>query len=207
VSGIGLITQFVRTVLIARSRVKSEFRSLPVDREKRTEERMGRFIQVALAAADFRVKSATGKKKTRNLDEVGVYVSSGIGGVDSSSANTGTGARRPARFHLSYSFRNRQPRFRAYLDSLRRARADSATATVAPLPRTPLGFLQNYRARRRGNDESVAARKRPSRRWASADLASMRRFRRATTIPRTPAAHGTLARWICGGRGRGYCDP
>jgi 3-oxoacyl-[acyl-carrier-protein] synthase II len=37
---------------------------------------------VALAAADFAVKSANWKKEDSDLDEVGVYVSSGIGGFD-----------------------------------------------------------------------------------------------------------------------------
>src|SRR5256714_6381510 len=43
---------------------------------------MGRFIQVALAAADFAVKSANWKPEDSDLDEVGAYVSSGIGGFD-----------------------------------------------------------------------------------------------------------------------------
>ena len=43
---------------------------------------MGRFIQVALAAADFAVKSANWKPADSDLNEVGVYVSSGIGGFD-----------------------------------------------------------------------------------------------------------------------------
>ena len=43
---------------------------------------MGRFIQVALAAADFAVKSSNWKQEDSDLDEVGVYVSSGIGGFD-----------------------------------------------------------------------------------------------------------------------------
>src|SRR5437016_7225803 len=43
---------------------------------------MGRFIQVALAAADFAVQSANWKPEDSDLDEVGVYVSSGIGGFD-----------------------------------------------------------------------------------------------------------------------------
>ena len=43
---------------------------------------MGRFIQVALAGADFAVKSANWKPEDSDLDEVGVYVSSGIGGFD-----------------------------------------------------------------------------------------------------------------------------
>jgi len=43
---------------------------------------MGRFIQVALAGADFAVQMANWKREQSNLDEVGVYVSSGIGGFD-----------------------------------------------------------------------------------------------------------------------------
>src|SRR5436853_5044589 len=43
---------------------------------------MGRLIQVALAAADFAVQSANWKPEDSDLDEVGVYVSSGIGGFD-----------------------------------------------------------------------------------------------------------------------------
>ena len=43
---------------------------------------MGRFIQLALAATDFAVKKAHWKPEQSDLDEVGVYVSSGIGGFD-----------------------------------------------------------------------------------------------------------------------------
>jgi 3-oxoacyl-[acyl-carrier-protein] synthase II len=50
--------------------------------EKKELKKMARFIQVALAGADFAVKSASWKPEDSNLDEVGVYVSSGIGGFD-----------------------------------------------------------------------------------------------------------------------------
>ena len=50
--------------------------------EKKELKKMARFIQVALAGADFAVKSANWKPEDSNLDEVGVYVSSGIGGFD-----------------------------------------------------------------------------------------------------------------------------
>ena len=51
--------------------------------EKKELKKMGRFIQIALAGADFAVKMANWSKETENdLDEVGVYVSSGIGGFD-----------------------------------------------------------------------------------------------------------------------------
>jgi 3-oxoacyl-[acyl-carrier-protein] synthase II len=51
--------------------------------EKKELKKMGRFIQVALAGADFAVRMANWSKETEtDLDEVGVYVSSGIGGFD-----------------------------------------------------------------------------------------------------------------------------
>jgi 3-oxoacyl-[acyl-carrier-protein] synthase II len=51
--------------------------------EKKELKKMGRFIQVALAGADFAVKMSGWSKETEpDLDEVGVYVSSGIGGFD-----------------------------------------------------------------------------------------------------------------------------
>src|SRR5256885_10813220 len=50
--------------------------------EKKELKKMGRFIQVALAGADFAVRMANWKPEHSNLDEVGVYVSSGIGGFD-----------------------------------------------------------------------------------------------------------------------------
>jgi len=50
--------------------------------EKKELKKMGRFIQIALAGADFAVKSAKWTPDQSDLDEVGVYVSSGIGGFD-----------------------------------------------------------------------------------------------------------------------------
>jgi len=50
--------------------------------EKKELKKMARFIQVGLAGADFAVKSANWKPEDSNLDDVGVYVSSGIGGFD-----------------------------------------------------------------------------------------------------------------------------
>ena len=44
--------------------------------------KMARFIQLARAGADFAEKSANWKPEDSDLDEVGVYVSSGIGGFD-----------------------------------------------------------------------------------------------------------------------------
>jgi 3-oxoacyl-[acyl-carrier-protein] synthase II len=50
--------------------------------EKKELKKMGRFIQIALAGADFAVKMSGWKREDSDLDEVGVYVSSGIGGFD-----------------------------------------------------------------------------------------------------------------------------
>src|SRR6201988_4182209 len=50
--------------------------------ERKELKKMARFIQIGLAGADFAVKSANWKPEDSNLDEVGVYVSSGIGGFD-----------------------------------------------------------------------------------------------------------------------------
>ncbi len=51
--------------------------------EKKELKKMGRFIQIALAGADFAVRMSGWSKDTEpDLDEVGVYVSSGIGGFD-----------------------------------------------------------------------------------------------------------------------------
>jgi 3-oxoacyl-[acyl-carrier-protein] synthase II len=50
--------------------------------EKKELKKMGRFIQIALAGADFAVKGAKWSPEQSDLDEVGVYVSSGIGGFD-----------------------------------------------------------------------------------------------------------------------------
>jgi len=51
--------------------------------EKKELKKMGRFIQIALAGADFAVRMSGWSKETEpDLDEVGVYVSSGIGGFD-----------------------------------------------------------------------------------------------------------------------------
>lgn len=50
--------------------------------EKKELKKMGRFIQIALAGAEFAVKMAAWTPGQSDLDEVGVYVSSGIGGFD-----------------------------------------------------------------------------------------------------------------------------
>ena len=50
--------------------------------EKKELKKMGRFIQIALAGADFAVQMANWTPEQSDLDEVGVYVSSGIGGFD-----------------------------------------------------------------------------------------------------------------------------
>jgi 3-oxoacyl-[acyl-carrier-protein] synthase II len=50
--------------------------------EKKEQKKMARFIQMALASSDFALKMANWAPEQSNLDEVGVYIASGIGGFD-----------------------------------------------------------------------------------------------------------------------------
>ena len=81
-SGISLITQFDTNGFDCK--IGGEIKNFDPFQwiEKKELKKMGRFIQVALAGADFAVKSAGWKPEDSDLDEVGVYVSSGIGGFD-----------------------------------------------------------------------------------------------------------------------------
>jgi 3-oxoacyl-[acyl-carrier-protein] synthase II len=82
VSGVGPITHFDAAAFDCRiaGEVKNFDPFLWI--EKKELKKMGRFIQLALAGADFAVKHAHWKPEMSNLEEVGVYVSSGIGGFD-----------------------------------------------------------------------------------------------------------------------------
>jgi len=81
-SGVGTITQFDTTGFDCK--IAGEIKNFDPFQwiEKKELKKMGRFIQVALAAADFAVKMSGWKPEASDLDEVGVYVSSGIGGFD-----------------------------------------------------------------------------------------------------------------------------
>lgn len=81
-SGVGPITQFDTNGFDCK--IAGEVKNFdPLQWiEKKEIKKMARFIQIALAGADFAVKSANWKPEDSNLDEVGVYVSSGIGGFD-----------------------------------------------------------------------------------------------------------------------------
>src|SRR5437868_10528746 len=81
-SGVGTITQFDTTGFDCK--IAGEIKNFDPFQwiEKKELKKMGRFIQVALAAADFAVKMSGWKPEFSDLDEIGVYVSSGIGGFD-----------------------------------------------------------------------------------------------------------------------------
>jgi 3-oxoacyl-[acyl-carrier-protein] synthase II len=81
-SGVGPITQFDTAGFDCK--IAGEIKNFDPFQwiEKKELKKMGRFIQVALAGASFAVKSANWKPEDSDLDEVGVYVSSGIGGFD-----------------------------------------------------------------------------------------------------------------------------
>jgi 3-oxoacyl-[acyl-carrier-protein] synthase II len=82
VSGIAAITHFDTTNFDCK--IAGEVKGFDPFNwiEKKELKKMGRFIQIALAAADFAVKHAEWKPDQSNLEEVGVYISSGIGGFD-----------------------------------------------------------------------------------------------------------------------------
>ncbi|HEY6387649.1 MAG TPA: beta-ketoacyl-ACP synthase II [Candidatus Acidoferrum sp.] len=81
-SGVGHVTQFDTTGFDCK--IAGEIKNFDPFQwiEKKELKKMGRFIQVALAGANFAVKSANWKPEDSDLNEVGVYVSSGIGGFD-----------------------------------------------------------------------------------------------------------------------------
>ncbi len=81
-SGIACITQFDASGFDCR--IAGEVRNFdPLNWvEKKELKKMGRFIQLAIAAADFAVRMAGLKVTPEIADRTGVYVASGIGGFD-----------------------------------------------------------------------------------------------------------------------------
>jgi 3-oxoacyl-[acyl-carrier-protein] synthase II len=81
-SGIGSITHFDATSFDCK--IAGEVKNFdPLGWvEKKELKKMGRFIQLALAAADFAVKMAGLEVKPEIADSTGVYIGSGIGGFD-----------------------------------------------------------------------------------------------------------------------------
>ena len=81
-SGVGPITHFDTTDFDCK--IAGEIKNFDpfLWIEKKELKKMGRFIQLALAGADFAVKMSEWKPEQSDLDEVGVYVASGIGGFD-----------------------------------------------------------------------------------------------------------------------------
>jgi 3-oxoacyl-[acyl-carrier-protein] synthase II len=82
VSGIGPITHFDTTDFDCK--IAGEVKNFDPFQwiEKKELKKMGRFIQIALAGADYAVRQAQWKPEQSDLDEVGVYIASGIGGFD-----------------------------------------------------------------------------------------------------------------------------
>ena len=82
VSGVATITSFDTTGFDCR--IAGEVKNFDPFRwiEKKELKKMGRFIQIALAGADFAVQMSKWNRGQSDLDEVGVYISSGIGGFD-----------------------------------------------------------------------------------------------------------------------------
>jgi 3-oxoacyl-[acyl-carrier-protein] synthase II len=81
-SGIGPITHFDPTAFDCR--IAGEVRNFdPLTWvEKKELKKMGRFIQLALAASEFAMQMARLELKPETADAAGVYIASGIGGFD-----------------------------------------------------------------------------------------------------------------------------
>jgi 3-oxoacyl-[acyl-carrier-protein] synthase II len=81
-SGVGPITLFDATGFDCR--IAGELKNFdPLNWvEKKELKKMGRYIQTALAAADFAVKMSGWQPNDADSDETGVYIGSGIGGFD-----------------------------------------------------------------------------------------------------------------------------
>lgn len=81
-SGIGPITHFDATAFDCR--IAGEVRNFDplVWVEKKELKKMGRFIQLALAASEFAMQMARLELKPETADAAGVYIASGIGGFD-----------------------------------------------------------------------------------------------------------------------------
>ena len=81
-NGIGPITQFEASDFACRiaGEVKGFDPLLYID--KKDVKKMGRFIQFAMAASEFAVRSAGLEISPENAESVGVYIGSGIGGFE-----------------------------------------------------------------------------------------------------------------------------
>lgn len=81
-NGIELITQFDASQFACR--IAGEVKNFdPLQYvDKKDVKKMGRFIQFAMAATEFAVKSAQLQVKPEQAEQVGVYIGSGIGGFE-----------------------------------------------------------------------------------------------------------------------------
>jgi len=159
-------------VSIAASAAKSKASTPSSGSRKKELKKMGRFIQVALAGADFAVRMSGWKPEQSDLDEVGVYVSSGIGGFDIIEREHGKLLNAGRAGFRHFLFRRRLLIWLPgiFRFAMERA-ANSATATACSASAHAIGdSFKIIRARCGGNDDLAAVRKRPLRRWASADL-------------------------------------
>src|SRR5258708_10095234 len=81
-SGVGTITAFDPTGFTCRIAGEVKGFDPAAYIEKKEIKKMGRFIQLAVAAAEFAVKSANFTGTPEDAERTGVYIGSGIGGFE-----------------------------------------------------------------------------------------------------------------------------
>ena len=162
--------------------------------EKKEIKKMGRFIQFAIAAADFALKDSGLKVTPENAERVGVYIGSGIGGFEVIEREHKTllehGPRRISPFFIPATIINLAS---GYVSIRRGAKGPEFGHGHRLHHQRALHrrFVPDDPARRRRCHDLRRQPRRRSRPWASAGSRPCARFPRATTNPSAPRARGT----------------
>ena len=192
-NGIDTITSFDPTDFSCR--IAGEVKGFnPADYiEKKEIKKMGRFIQFAIAAADFAVKGANFKVDPQDAERTGVYIGSGIGGFEVIEREHKTllekGPSRISPFFIPATIINLAS---GHVSIRTGAKGpNSATATACTTSAHSIG--DSFRLIQH-NDADVmicGGAEAAITPWASEDSRRCERFRSVMTIPRMPAARGT----------------
>ena len=168
---------------------------------------MGRFIQFAIAAAEFALQASGLKVTPENAEQVGVYIGSGIGGFEVIEREHKTlleqGPRRISPFFIPATIINLAS---GYVSIRTGAKGpNSATATACTTSAHSIG--DSFRMIQRGDADVMicGGTEAASRPWASADSPRCARFRTRNDEPeRASRPWDQRSRRLRGGRRRGH---